>query len=89
MKNWNDSLIALTGRLSESLGPVNTLIDTMTDRLLGKQIAQACTGYACAPECLPYLCSSTKQVRRQLYVPYVNTPCTFANANCTVSTCNC
>jgi len=87
MKNWNDSLIALTSRVSEGLGPVSTLIDTMTDRLLGKKAAQACYSFYCGYYCRPYLCTSTTQVRVRIYSP-ASSLCN-STATCTVTDCGC
>ena len=56
MKALSDSAFTLVSHLSERLGPVTAAIDSMMDRLLGQQVAQACPGVWCTTQCIGYAC---------------------------------
>lgn len=69
MKIWSDSIVTLAVHMSERLGPATTLIDSMTERLLGKQVAlAACSGGAyCGSTCTDICDSQLRRVRVGLY----------------------
>jgi hypothetical protein len=69
MKSWSNAVVTLTVHASEHLGPATTWIDGMTDRLLGKHVAQAACGGAafCGTTCSDICDSQLRRVRLGLY----------------------
>jgi hypothetical protein len=80
MNAWSDSAVTLATRLSDHLGPVTTLIDNMANRLLGKPVAQTCSGRYCGTFCT----TPCGYYGLDAYVSYYGTYC-----NCPLYGCPC
>lgn len=59
-KTWSDAIITFTANVSDYLGPVAKMIDTVMDRVVSIQTAQACSnGWPiCSSECVFAYCGS-------------------------------
>lgn len=72
MNTFNDSLISTVDCLLDRLGPVNSLVDILVERLIPQAVAKACNS-SCFVGCSGSPCYTGPCVNGQRTVSYIKT----------------
>jgi hypothetical protein len=89
MKHLTDSTLSVIDRASSKLGPLNSLLDKLVERVIPTTTAAACQGVPCGSFCDTHQTCSGHLTYGHSYYATSSNACIVANYSCSVRFCGC